>query len=309
MADNTRIAWCDATWNPFRGCSRVSPGCQNCYAERMCSRGLPGLKSPTTGLDFAAKTPSGPRWTGHVELIKDALTLPLRWREPRRVFVNSMSDTFHEAVPVEWIWRVWRMMGRCSHHTFIVPTKRVKRARGVMSMWVPDGDEFLTPDGQYGAYSQCPMDPARWPLPNVILLTSVEDQPRADERIPELLATPAAVRGISLEPMLRPVDLRPWLVSKAVRDGYAEVQRRFPSDGLTPAHLRLRPSLNWVITGHESGAGARPCEEDWVRSVRDQCVEAGVAFFYKQKIDGGKKIELPMLDGRQWMEFPEVRRG
>jgi protein gp37 len=99
MADRTAISWCDATWNPYRGCSRVSLGCVNCYAERMCARGLPGLKSPTTGEDFAVKMASGPRWTGRVELIEDALEIPLRWRKPRRIFVNSMSDTFHESVP------------------------------------------------------------------------------------------------------------------------------------------------------------------------------------------------------------------
>ena len=279
MADNTRIAWCDATWSPFRGCSRVSPGCSRCYAERMCSRGLPGLKSPTTGEDFAVKMASGPRWTGRVELIEDALEIPLRWRKPRRIFVNSMSDTFHESVPDEWIDRVFAVMALCPQHTFIVCTKRTKRARAYLS-----DDRLKDMLTDLWAEAQPDREPGSLllPLPNVILLASVEDQPRADERIPDLLATPAAVRGISLEPMLGPADLRRWMVPKSVKDGYAEVQSRFPSSEPTPAHLRLRPSLDWIIVGGESGPGARPCNIDWIRDVVRQCREAGVACFVKQ---------------------------
>lgn len=125
-------------------------------------------------------------------------------------------------------------------------------------------------------------DVDNWPPLNVVLLASVEDQPRADDRIPDLLATPAAVRGISLEPMLGPADLRRWMVPKSVKDGYAEVQSRFPSSEPTPAHLRLRPSLDWIIVGGESGPGARPCNIDWIRDVVRQCREAGVACFVKQ---------------------------
>lgn len=283
MADNSRISWCDATWNPFRGCTRVSPGCQNCYAERMCSRGLPGLKSPTTGEDFALKTPSGPRWTGRVELIEGALEIPLRWRSPRRIFVNSMSDTFHEAVPDEWIDRVFAVMALCPQHTFIVCTKRVSRMR-----------EFLGADLRFrlnaifrhgcemgklsGGLIWQSFNPTPTPLPHVILLASVEDQVRAHERIPELLATPAAVRGISLEPMLGPVDLRRYLgCQHQPKDGSGDIVCN------VCCHAEANPAaLQWVIIGGESGPGARPCNVEWVRDVVRKCREAGMPVFVKQ---------------------------
>ena len=257
MGDRTKIAWTDATWNPFRGCSRISPGCQNCYAERMCSRGLPGLKSPIDGEDFATKTPSGPRWTGRVELIESALEIPLRWRKPRRIFVNSMSDTFHESISLLELERVWRVIVTAAGrgHTMIVPTKRVAR----MSQAIPVlmhrifGPHWIPPE-------------------RVILLASVEDQLRADERIPELFATPAAVRGISLEPMLGPVNLKRWL--PPIGGG--------PQVNLLQPWADVPPTLDWVIVGGESGPEARPCRVEWIRDVVRQCREAGVSCFVKQ---------------------------
>lgn len=314
MSDNTRISWTDATWNPLRGCTRISPGCQNCYAERMCSRGLPNLKSPTTGDDFAVKTPSGPRWTGKVELIESALEIPMRWRKPRKIFPCSMSDLFHESVPDEWIDRILARMAGCRWHTFQVLTKRASRQRDYFARFKPDGQGWVTPGGVAGPESLCPIDAARWPIPNVWLGVSVEDQQRADERIPHLLSTPAAVRWVSVEPMLGPVDLTRWL---RVGPNFAE----------TCSQYRERATLDWVIVGGESGSNARLFDVAAGRALFDQCQAAGVATFWKQfgsRPAVGNLIgkDAPALgfrdragaDPAEWPEwarvqqFPEVRR-
>jgi protein gp37 len=271
----------------------------------MCSRGLPGLKSPRTGEDFAVKTAAGPRWAGHVGLIDDALSLPLRWRKPRRIFVNSMSDTFHEAVPDEWIDRVFAVMALCPQHTFIVCTKRSYRARLYMTnqpglvrgiKWAELAmtagprrvlwkcHDVAGPDRYFFGFEPRPGDDIRhWPgrggmLPNVILLASVEDQQRAAARIPDLLATPAAVRGISLEPMLGRVDLRPYLgCQHQPKDGGGDIVCN------VCCHAEANPAaLQWVIVGGESGPGARPCDVEWIRDVVMQCKAAGVPCFVKQ---------------------------
>lgn len=274
MADKTGIAWCDATWNPFRGCSRVSLGCKNCYAERIAAR-FSGINEhkpyrdasmAMTAADFpffgfAEMRQTGPRWTGQVELIESQLEIPLRWRKPRRIFVNSMSDTFHERIPEEAIDQIFAVMARRPQHTFIVCTKRASQA----------GCYGRSKFGHFVHEYQAV--PARtvsriWPLRNVILLASVEDQQRADERIPELLATPAAVRGISLEPMLGPVDLRRWL--------------HWPTDSFSIPVPMSGMRLDWVIVGGESGPGARPCNVEWIRDVVRQCREAGCPCFVKQ---------------------------
>jgi protein gp37 len=297
MGQKTEIAWCDSTWSPVRGCTRVSRGCEHCYSERMAARRLPGLMSPTTGEPFATMTPSGPRWTGRVELIESQLEVPLRWRKPRRIFVNSMSDTFHEAFPDSAIDRIFAVMALCPQHTFMVLTKRAERMReyGLRCANMQAEDPFG------------PMELS--PFRRVWLGVSVEDQVTADERIPLLLQTPAAVRFISLEPMLGAVDLTRYLVARSVKDGYAEVRRQFPADPAipTPVHLRLRPSLDWVIVGGESGPDARPMHLDWARSVRDQCLAAGVPFFFKQICDArGRKIPFDQCPADlQIREFPK----
>lgn len=267
MANKSQIEWTDATWNPLRGCSRISPGCVNCYAERMAARGLPGLSSPATGEPFAIMTPSGPRWTGKVELIESKLLEPLRWRKPRIVFCNSMSDLFHERVPDEWIDRIFAVMALCPQHYFLVLTKRADRMQQYMTTEFMCNRVFkqmvtVTPDR--GVW--------RWPgmreaFKHIGLGVSVEDQQRADERIPHLLETPAAVRFISAEPLLGPVDLTRWL------------RRATDSLGI-PTQLDRRP--DWVIVGGESGPGARPCYVKWVRDLKNQCVDSGVAAFVKQ---------------------------
>jgi protein gp37 len=478
----TNIEWTDKVWNCVRGCSRVSEGCRNCYAERIAARFSSGRddkpKRQGEFEGFAIRTPSGPRWTGKVELIESKLSEPLHWKKPQRVFVNSMSDLFHEALPDDAIDRVFAVMALCPHVTFQVLTKRPERMLEWMSnrqtvfrvarvidcikvdaliqktpfelrpipgldkyfigntgevftthgsghcVWCGKGFESgqqdsifcgqkcrsdshyaktkgkphepagrimrrVTVDVAEGGYCRvrligadrelvtrelvhrlvlrtfdrepiegeqgCHRDgnPARshicnlrwgtqednwedrkrhgnahsygsrytvtpalvWPLENCWCGVSVEDQATADARIPLLLQTPAAIRFVSAEPLLSPVDLSKWLGASG---------------------------LNWVICGGESGSGARPPHPDWFRSVRDQCEAAGVAFFFKQRgnwtwdnteaqnkirltvngrngqdltnaVDGGdvwmsnvgKKKAGALLDGREWKEFPK----
>lgn len=291
MADRTSISWTDATWNPLAGCSRVSEGCRNCYAEGMAARfNKPGQWGE--GLATMVRTLDGkaaPRWTGEVRFNEAALDQPLRWRKPRRIFVNSTSDLFHEAAPDEWIDKVFAVMALSPRHTFQILTKRPERMR-----------EYLQPFDQRRADSLGkmvvglgyigPLEALRWPLPNVWLGVSVEDQVTADVRIPYLLATPAAVRFISAEPLLGPVDLTDLTIR--VRPG-EEPCGLAGADALTGMHWDAvdtitgiygspDPRLDWVIVGGESGPRARPMHPDWVRKIRDQCAESAVPFHFKQ---------------------------
>lgn len=269
----TSIQWTDRTWNPVRGCSRVSEGCRHCYAERLAARNLPGHRSPTTGEPFAKMRADYPQWTGRVELIPSKLDEPLRWRKPARVFVNSMSDLFHEGLPEEAIDRVFALMAFAGRHTFQVLTKRparmneylASRCRSIL-YW----DRAAKLDGRALTWEHIGRIP--FPLPNVWLGVSVEDQKAADERIPLLLQTPAAVRFVSYEPALGPVDFR----CVSFGGGYN-----------VNVLMRGRPfgeaeRLDWVIVGGESGPGARPLNVAWALDVAEQCKAAGVAFFYKQ---------------------------
>ena len=261
MADNTRIEWTDATWNPLRGCSRVSEGCRHCYAEQVAARfSGPGLKFE----GIAHRIGGEARWTGKVVLVEEKLTEPLRWRRPRRIFVNSMSDLFHEELPDDAIDRVFAIMARAPHHTFQILTKRAVRLRAYMSA------------------------PGRAVLPHVWLGVSVEDQAAAEERIPELLAVPAALRFLSCEPLLGPLRLESYLG---------------------------RRGIGWVISGGESGPRARPPDPAWFRSLRDQCRAARVPFFFKQwgawtPAPGGamrrvgKHAAGHLLEGKEHFEMP-----
>lgn len=257
----TKIEWTDETWNPIVGCSVVSPGCTNCYAMRDARRLVehPGLPH----YHGTIKRVNGkPVWTGKVGLASEkTVTKPTRWRLPRRIFVNSMGDLFHEAIPRKWLNDVFAIMAACPQHIFQVLTKRPE----VMLEYIESD-----PLG-YGQFVAPPV----WPLPNVWLGVSVEDQERADERIPTLLATPAATRFISAEPLLGPVDLSPWLQAGQV----AKVCVDQDTYGFGP---RPHPGLDWVIVGGESGQDARPMGAGWVREIRDDCHAAGVAFFFKQ---------------------------
>ncbi len=321
------ISWTDQTWNPIRGCTRVSEGCRHCYAETMAAR-FCGPGQPYEGL--ARMTPSGSRWTGNVRFVEEHLCGPLRWRRPRKVFVNSMSDLFHASVADYQLDQLFAVMSLAPQHTFQVLTKRPERmvkylmgdcvrSRIVAHQWGivedrVDPTDRRSDDIRATAYD---VDGDDWPLPNVWLGVSCEDQANADERIPLLLQTPAAVRWVSAEPLLSSLDLGRWLTKKFQVD-YDEMMARFPvQPTYMPAHLRRPPDgLDWVVVGGESGPGARPMHPAWARSLRDQCQSTGVPFFFKQwgefgpsTQDGfvvrmGKKAAGDRLDGRQLHEFP-----
>lgn len=315
------VYW-DQSWSPVRGCSKVSPGCASCWAERMAGR-FAHLK------DDSGRTRPGPyctfsedgRWTGRVELIESELTKPLHWRKPRIVALNWMGDLFHEKVPDEAIDRVFAVMALCPQHKFLVLTKRARRMREHIA-GVNSAERFhdinvaaqdICQSPHYGAVlptQQDGMVAGGWPLPNVALGVSVEDQDWANSRIPDLLATPATMRFVSVEPLLGHIDIACYL------DGcfYTRPACEFRK-------------LNWAICGGESGTGARPPYPDWVRSIRDQCQADGAAFLFKgwgewapdplrhyvashAFNDGtvmgrfGKKAAGRLLDGRTWDQFP-----
>jgi protein gp37 len=322
------------TWNPVRGCQLESPGCLNCYAMRFAHR-FSGKGKPYEGLTKLG--PKGPIWTGEVRLALDKLAEPLRWRKPCRVFVNSMSDLFHPKVSFEYIAAVFGVMHACPDHTFQILTKHPDRAVEFFK-WVEDQDickwtcAYLDKAGfERGCGSAFDVD--EWPLKNVWIGASVEDQKRADLRIPLLLQIPAVVHFLSCEPLLEHVEID----SEFLTGEYA------PSDEGGAAAETPGPRIDWIIVGGESSHGARPMHPDWARSLRDQCVAAGVAFFFKQwgnwsEIEydhenppgdkpreryinaagghgfhgeqvvrlrsRGKKANGRLLDGRTWDEFP-----
>ena len=265
------------------GCSRVSEGCRHCYAERDAIR----ISGPGQKYEGVVKsTTDGPRWTGDVRLVEKDLDLPLRWKRPRRIFVNSMSDLFHEKVPDEWIDRIFAVMALCPQHTFQVLTKRPERMVKYLAVHSSGGFRYenLIDRIEEAAtdFEAChanidealPGRRDRWPLPNVWLGVSVEDQATADERIPLLLQTPAAVRWVSFEPALGPVNVDPWL-------GYCTTSCvRFGEPTVLNTHLH--PRIDWLVVGGESGPGARPFDLAWARSAIAQCRAAGVPVFVKQ---------------------------
>lgn len=260
MSAISNIQWTDRTWNPVRGCSRVSTGCEHCYAERQAHR-FSGAGQPYEGL--TRMTEHGPVWTGKIRLVPEALEEPLRWRKPSRVFVNSMSDIFHEDVPAEFISQVFAIMALAKEHTFQILTKRPERMRDYL-LEIQDDDKDMqrwanaAPE-KYPCAAGA-IEARDWPLSNVWLGVSVENQASADERIPILLQTPAAVRFLSVESLLEAVD-----IAKSRGDEW-----------------RWRPGIDWVIIGGESGPNARPCNIEWIRSIVRQCKAAGVRCFVKQ---------------------------
>ena len=288
MGNNSAIEWTDTTWNPLAGCTWASPGCDHCYAAVMARRldamaqadiaagRDPGAKAKYIGITH--KNNAGRvMFNGRVNLDPFALDEPLRWKKPRRVFVNSMSDLFHKDVPDAFIARVWDVMAQAHRHTFQVLTKRPER----MAELVP----------QFAARHTA-RDGSGWPLAHVWIGTSVENQPAADERIPHLLRVPARVRFLSCEPLLGPVNVARWLCCPWCGDGDRARQdlngtwyhendgwaRPCPTTSRGPAVH----TIDWVIVGGESGRAARPMHPDWARSLRDQCQAAGVAYHFKQ---------------------------
>jgi protein gp37 len=251
MSDRSAIEWTDATWNPVRGCTKITPGCAHCYAETFAERfrGVPGHPYER-GFDL--------------RLVPEKLDEPLRWRRPRMIFVNSMSDLFHKDVPDDYIVDVAGVMERADWHTFQVLTKRSDRLRDLLATKL----SFVAT--------------AR----HIWWGVSVENQKHGLPRIANLQSVPAAVRFLSIEPLLEPLG-----------------------------HLDLS-GIAWVIVGGESGPNARPMQPTWVREIRDQCLTASVPFFFKQwgahDVRGrrvGKKVAGRRLDGRTWDELPQATRA
>jgi protein gp37 len=247
MGDNSKIEWTEATWNPVAGCTIISPGCTNCYAMRMAERLNAMGQAKYQGL--TRRSAGRPKWNGKIHLDNQSLEIPVNWKQGRMIFVNSMSDLFHEDVPFDFIKRVFDVMKDCPQHTFQVLTKRAQR--------------LLELDGKIN-----------WAA-NIWMGVSVENA-EYKSRIDDLRSTRAAVKFLSLEPLIG--DL-----------GYLKL------DG-----------IDWAIAGGESGPGARYMDPSWVRSIRDQCVESGVAFHFKQWGGVNKKRTGRILDGRTWDELPKL---
>lgn len=301
----TGIEWTDETWNPVVGCSVLSPGCTNCYAMKMAARiermdAALGHAPHYRGLTRSTK--AGPVWTGQLRRASDeVLSQPMRWRRPRRIFVNSMSDLFHESVSDRWIDAVFAIMAMSPQHVFQVLTKRADRMRRYMEPFDQRRADSLGERVMHLGYDG-PMELLQWPLPNVWLGVSVEDQARADERIPHLLATPAAKRFISAEPLLGPVDLRAVCTGHYFIDALAG--RKY-HDSPEPSPTEACAKLDWIIVGGESGKDARPVHPDWVRSLRDQCAAISAAFFFKQWGEWlGCTMDDPS-DGSGWVIYPD----
>lgn len=284
MADKSHIQWTDATWNPVTGCSKVSEGCRNCYALHDWTRLSAPREKPNvyTGRKFT-----------DIMVHPERLDQPLRWKKPRMIFVNSMSDLFHESVPDEFIAQVFQIMAQCiGKHIFQILTKRPERMMKFINACGKSETGYITHNRQnpkgfdpgtgiivsypeyehlHGYTKFCNVISENWPLPNVWLGASVEDQKTADERIPLLLQTPAAVLWISAEPLLGPLDISRWLPDAA------DLSEYMPS-----GNYEKYQRLNWVVTGGESGQHARPSHPDWFRILRDLCYHVDVPFFFKQ---------------------------
>lgn len=287
MADKTKIEWSDATWNVITGCSVLSPGCKNCYAMKLAGTRLKHHKS-REGL--TVETKAGPVWNGEVRFNEEWLDQPLRWSKPRMIFVAAHGDLFHESVPDAWIDKVFAVMGLAfvmgRGHTFQVLTKRAARMRGYLCnpetvCRVTRAMKALGPELP-GENS-----PPAWPLPNVHLGVSAENQEAANTRVPDLLMTPAAVRWVSVEPMLGAINLTALMRYERDAGREGEDGWTFCDDALSGfrAHKcggSMGAKLDWVVCGGESGRDARPMHVDWARRLRDQCAAAGVPFLFKQ---------------------------
>ena len=250
----TSISWCTKVFNPVRGCSIVSDGCRNCYAQRQAHR-FNFKDGPYEGL--TRMTSSGPKWTGVIKVVEKHLDDPIHWHNPERIFVGSMSDLFHPQVPDSLVLRVWRTMRLTERHTYLILTKRADRMRD---------------------WSHVMNDP---PLPNVHVGVSVENQAMADERIRLLLETPAAVRWLSCEPLLGPIDLTDWLL--------------------------MEPPIDWVVVGGESGPGHRPMKIEWLESIVYQCGATATPVYVKQD-SGPRPGKQGRIPDELWAhkEFPGV---
>ncbi|KNY21731.1 phage Gp37/Gp68 family protein [Methylobacterium sp. ARG-1] len=364
MAETLSIEWTAATWQIVTGCTIDTPGCTNCYAMKLAGT---RLRNHPSRVGLTRETKAGPVWTGEVRFNEQWLLQPLLWARGRNIFVAAHGDLFHPGVPDEVLDRIFAVMAASSQHTFQVLTKRSGRMRAylsapdlvariiavleAMSREIGPGRNSRDPRGGAGwncfaAAENLKLGNERsswplWPLKNVWLGVSAEDQRRADERVPDLLATPAAVRFVSAEPLLGPID---FTSISTMRFRGAEVLNSLTGElqGMfgDPCRTTL-PPLSWIIVGGESGPGARPMHPDWARQIRDACAAAGTAYLFKQwgawgpgslfpdAIPGsrsydfgdsslgddqsvwlvGKKVAGRLLDGVEHNGFPEVRHG
>jgi protein gp37 len=309
----SKIEWTDRVWNPVTGCTKISPGCDNCYAERMAHR-LAHIEGSGYGTGVDSPNPEG---AFNVKLRPERIEQPLRWKKPSKIFVCSMGDLFHDKVPFNFINDCFFEMEKASQHIFLVLTKRPKRMAKFFGR----------------------VHDINWPYKNVWLGVTAENQQMANERIPILLQIPAVVRFVSVEPMLGPVNLMGIPFDRHTTMNVLEgcgISTKSPCQSIPNAWCN---KLDWVICGGESGPGARPMHPDWARGLRDQCQAAGVPFFFKQwgewaypnqmpddtymnieqfgngvgisdaPLKVGKKRAGRLLDGRTWDEFPLVDEG
>lgn len=280
---NTRIEWADMSWNPVTGCTPVSEGCRNCYAARMAKR-LAGRCGYPKDDPFKV--------TFHPDRLGD----PEKWRTPRRIFVCSMGDLFHESVQFDWIDKIFAIAALCQRHTFMLLTKRHDRMaeyynragfKLIIYKHIRAANGGRVPESaKTGGVAEFEV---AFPLPpkNLWLGVTAENQKTANQRIPILLSIPAAVRFVSVEPYLSQIDLTPWLNKEKLDTPFG---------------------LDWVIAGGETGPGARPMQIEWVRDLRDQCMTAGVPFFFKKWGPKADEISDCVIDGKVWSEFPDLRR-
>lgn len=329
---STKIEWClrpgttGETWNPVVGCSKVSTGCKHCYAKTVHDKRHKAYLS--------GKLQSIPQYAHpfeKVQLMKDRLTLPLKWKKPRTVFVNSVSDLFHQAVPFHFIDQVFAVMALTPQHTYQVLTKRPERMAEYFStrdVFVAEPPEEIPPWGsEHPAIGVDKRTYHQHPLPNVWLGTSVENQATAKERIPHLLKCPAAIRFLSCEPLLGPVEIAEYMRNGFGDCGCSNCEEGFFCKKGMPFH-----GIDWVIAGGESGKHARPMHSAWACSLRDQCADAGIPFFFKQwgeyaphpNVLGGviqsvgcmdlvmhaayrigRKAAGHLLDGKEYHEWPQ----
>lgn len=290
----TAIEWTDETWNVFVGCSKVSEGCRNCYAINQAYRNSAiATKMPNPGRmryydGLTQKRDDRVDWTGLVRFVQEALEIPLKWKKPRKIFVNSMSDLFHESVQDEQLDQVFAVIALSLRHTYQILTKRPERMQEYLRsaknrIRVAAVDLGRTTNTEHEAIESCQWD---WPLPNVWLGTTVENQKATDERIPLLLQTPAALRFLSVEPLIEAVDLTQRQLNG---NQYNYLLNSWSpcgggARGATAGGriATLQSAIDWMIVGGESGPGARPFYLDWARSLIQQCQSASVPIFIKQ---------------------------
>ena len=310
----SKIEWTEQTWNPIIGCSKISQGCKNCYAETMAHRlahmrmnqneHLPEYENV---IDWKTKG-----WNGKTHFVESALDKPLNRKKPTMYFVCSMGDLFHESVPFEWIDKVIDVIRWTKQHTFQILTKRPERMKEYFNNHVPN--KYLMDNGNY--------------LDNLWIGVTAENQQQANKRIPLLLQIPAKVRFVSIEPMLSEVEISSWLYPEFI---ISTVETSLDDSSQSKV---LQNDIHWVICGGESGHNARPMHPDWVRSLRDQCKDANVPFFFKQwgkycmveqlpddiydlidlsymgegiYYNFGKKKAGSLLDGKEYKQYPKIK--